>query len=55
MPALSRDGQTLRYVVIFWEYKGRLFGVELSFVQGDPNGSQYERVLIEVMRSFRPL
>lgn len=52
--ALSPDLPSLRYVIVFWQYKGRFFGVELSFVKDDPNASRYKKVMLEVMRSFRP-
>jgi hypothetical protein len=53
-PALSPDLQSLRYVIVFWQYKGTSFGLELSYAKDDPNATRYENVLLEVMRSFRP-
>lgn len=44
----------LHYVTVYWEYRGRVLGAELSYRMGDPSGSQYERVLLEIVQSFRP-
>ena len=52
---LSADLPSLGYVLVFWRYRGRSFGLELSYRKDDPSPAHYESVLMEVMRSFTPL
>jgi hypothetical protein len=49
------DGESpTRFVIILWELSGKLFAAELSYYKGDPRAPQHERVLFDVVRSFRP-
>jgi len=48
------DMDRLHYVTVYWGYRGSVLGAELSYRMGDPNGSQYERILTEIVQSFRP-
>jgi len=52
---LGTPSQSLRFVIIFWQFRSKLFGAELCYIKGDPKGSQYERVLLDLVRSFRPI
>jgi hypothetical protein len=51
---LGVPGDTLLTVLLAWQARGTIFGAELTYIKGDPHAEQYERVLIELMRSFRP-
>ena len=53
--ALAREGDAVRLVVIFWQLGGRAFGARLEYIKGDPDGPRYERTMIDVVESFRPL
>lgn len=52
-PELRIGELPTRFVVILWELKGKLFGAELSFYKGDPKAPAHERVLLDIVRSFR--
>ena len=51
--ALGTPGQSLRLVAVFWQVKDRPFAAELSYVEGDSKGRQYQTVLLEMVRSFK--
>jgi len=52
---LGTPGDTLGTVVLAWRPRNSICGAELTYHKGDPHAAEYERVLFEVMRSFRPL
>ncbi|MGD0618984.1 MAG: hypothetical protein ABSB67_15135 [Bryobacteraceae bacterium] len=57
-PGLGRVGKaplaSLHFVTVYWEYGGQPFGAELSSYKADPKGGDYERVLLELVSSFKP-
>lgn len=50
---LGTPGDTLRIVVLAWRARNTIFGAELTYIKDDPQAAEYERVLVDVMRSFR--
>jgi hypothetical protein len=54
-PALGSGEQSLRFVIVLWRYKSKVFEAELSYFKNDPNGGQHQRTVLDVMRSFRPI
>lgn len=50
---LGTPSQTLRLITAFWRYGDKVFGVQLSYIAGDPD-RHYKQILLDVMRSFRP-
>jgi hypothetical protein len=53
--AFAVDEQHQRSVNIYWEFKRGLFAAYLSYVVGDPKAAVYERVLLDTIRSVRPI
>lgn len=52
--ALGTHAPALRFVIILWQFKSRLFGAQLSYIKNDPKASQYERTLSQLVNSFKP-
>jgi hypothetical protein len=42
------------YVFVFWESRKEVFEAELRHSLGDPNGEEYQRVLLMLLRSIPP-
>ena len=49
------DDQAQRQINAYWAFQPRRFAAHLSFVVGDPKGSEYENVLRDLVLSVRPL
>lgn len=52
---LGLIGKPLHSMIVAWQLGGELFGVELTYFKDDPHGSQYERVLLDIARSFKQI
>lgn len=49
------EEDVVHLVVVFWLFHGRAFGAELEYFKSDPDGPRYERALLEIVRSLKPL
>ena len=54
-PPDSPDQQTQHSVAIFWEFNQKLFAAHLNYNANDSNGPTLEKVLLDAVRSIRPL
>jgi hypothetical protein len=55
LPVYALDDQKQREVSAYWRFRGGGFAAHVRYVQGDPKSSQYESILLDVVRSIRPL
>jgi len=54
-PVFGPDDQSQHTVSIFWEFGGRRFAAHLLYPLNDPKAVRFERVLVDTVRSVRPL
>ena len=55
LAAYALDDQKQRELSVYWRFRGGLFAAHLRYVKGDPRAPQYESILLDVVRSIRPL
>lgn len=47
--------QHQRCVIVYWEFLGERFATQLRYEVGDPHSSEYENLLVSLMRGVRPI
>jgi len=51
----SADDQAQHSLAAFWEFDHKLFAAHLNYIVNDPDGPTLEKLLLETIRSIRPL
>jgi hypothetical protein len=51
----SPDEPDQHCVAVFWEFDRRLFAAQLNYLASDPNGPALTKLLLETVRSVRPI
>jgi hypothetical protein len=54
-PTFSPDQRAQRSVAIYWAFDQKLFSAHLNYNSNEPNGPTFEKVLLQTIRSIRPL
>jgi hypothetical protein len=52
---LGSPGDVIKDVVLAWKWRNTIYGAQLTYHDGDPRSDEYEKALVELMRSFKPL